>query len=77
MILRAGLCGIKNGEKLPAPVDQSMRHMTEAQKAEYEKLPLSLEEAVECAKGSSFINEDEVLRAVSERFLSLVSSKEM
>ena len=73
MIIRAGLAGIKNNEKLPAPVDKSWRHLTEDEKAAYQKLPMSLEEAIDCAKNSDFLNEDESLHAIVERFLSVLS----
>ena len=72
VILRAGLAGIDNNEKLPEPVDKSSRHLTESEKELYKKLPLSLEEAVDCAKKSSFLNEDPVLKDITERFLSVI-----
>ena len=73
MIIRAGLAGIKNHEKLPAPVDRSMRLMSDEEKSGFEKLPLTMDEAIECAKGSDFINGDGDLSAISDRFLSLVT----
>ena len=75
VLIRAGLAGIKNKEKLPEPVDRSWRHLTEAEKASYQKLPMSLEEAVDCAKNSAFLNEDEALKDVVERFLAVISQK--
>ena len=73
MIIKAGLSGIENKERLPEPVERSMRYMTDEEKKAYDKLPLTLDEAVECAKNSSFIGSDEALKRVSERFLSVVT----
>lgn len=73
MIIRAGLAGIKNKEKLPAPMDRSMRYMSEEEKSSYEKLPLTMDEAIECATKSSFLSENEDIKALTERFLSVVS----
>ena len=72
VIIKAGLMGIARGEKLPQPVERSIRDMSDEERSAYDKLPLTLDEAVECAKKSSFINGDEILKSVSDRFLALV-----
>lgn len=55
MILQAGLAGVRNEEKLQAPQDVSSRLMSEEEKASLKKLPLSLQEAIECAENSDFL----------------------
>ncbi len=55
MVIRAGLEGVKKKETLPAPVDTSMRMLTKEQRQGYDKLPESIEEAVECARNSAFL----------------------
>ncbi len=56
MIIQAGLAGVRAEEKLPPAQDRNTRLMTEAEKSHLTKLPVSLDEAIECAKQSDFIN---------------------
>ncbi len=56
MIIQAGLAGVRAEEKLPPAQDISTRLMKEDEKSHLTKLPMSLDEAIECAKNSDFIN---------------------
>jgi glutamine synthetase len=59
VMLAAGLDGIKNKLELPAPVEENVYEMTEAQRAErgIKTLPGSLWEAVELARNSKLVRE--------------------
>jgi glutamine synthetase len=59
VMLAAGLDGIKNKIELPAPVEENVYEMTEAQRAErgIKTLPGSLWEAVELARNSKLVRE--------------------
>ncbi len=56
MVIQAGLAGVRNSEKLPPAQDISSRLMSQEEKKHLPKLPMSLEEAIECANTSEFIN---------------------
>ncbi|MBO6214180.1 MAG: glutamine synthetase [Lachnospiraceae bacterium] len=71
MIIQAGLCGIKKGEKLPPPVDKSIRLCDKKERESFGKLPLSLNEAIEWAKSSEFIRQPGIYE-LAGRFLELV-----
>ena len=55
-VIQAGLEGIRNKETLPEPVNVSMRKMTESEKQRFDKLPLSIGEAANCARESAFLH---------------------
>ncbi len=76
MILKAGLAGIKNHEILPDPLEKSSRYISEEERSSYTKLPLSLDEAIDCAKNSTFIAEDEGLKGLADRFIHLLKEKD-
>lgn len=71
MVIRAGLEGVKNQEQLPPPVDKSSRLVNDEEKASYDKLPESLQEAVDYAKNSSFI-QSTFCKDISNRFIEVV-----
>lgn len=71
MLIQAGLAGVRNKEELPPPMDKSSRLMKEEEKSGCNKLPLSLEEAVECAKNSTFL-QDGVCRDIANRFIEVI-----
>ena len=56
MIIQAGIAGVKNKEKLPPATDVSFRFLNEDNSASLDKLPESIEEAIEFASNSDFIN---------------------
>lgn len=75
IIIQAGLEGVRNDEKLPAPQDVSSRHMSDEQLAKLEKLPVSLEEAIECAENSEFLNNAQ-FSDVAKRFISTIKKSQ-
>ena len=56
IIIQAGLAGVRNKEQLPPPLDINSRFLTEDRSAYLDTLPLSIEDAIECASNSDFIN---------------------
>lgn len=75
MILKAGLEGVKHHEKLPEPVEKSSRHISDEERASYQKLPLTLEEAHECARNSVFLHENAETEQVVNRYLGEISKR--
>ena len=55
IIIQAGLAGVNNKEKLPPALEVNSRQLTDDISANLEMLPLSLDEAIECAENSQFI----------------------
>ena len=76
IVIQAGLAGVRNKEQLPPPVDKSGRHMTDEEKAKFEKLPLSLQEAVDCAKNSKFI-QDTACKDIANRFIEVIEKNRL
>ncbi len=72
VILKAGMEGIRNSEKLPAAVDVSSLDIAEDERKNYMLLPLSLSEAKEDAKNSDFIHSDEKLKKIADKFLEVL-----
>ncbi len=71
MVIQAGLEGVRNKEELPPPLDISARKLTEAEKAKYDTLPESLEEAVAIAKNSSFL-QNGVRKDIANHFIDVI-----
>lgn len=71
MVIRAGLEGVRGKEELPPPVDTSMRTMTKEQRSGYDKLPESIEEALDCAASSTFLK-DGSCAGIAERFIHVL-----
>ena len=57
LILAAGLEGIENRYRLPAPVNIDLHHATAAELENIDRLPVNLKEAIEIARTSDFIRE--------------------
>ena len=76
MIIQAGLAGVRNEEVLPPPVDKKLAEVPEEVRNSYGMLPLSLQEAVNCAKQSEFLQQDN-LKDISARFIKLVEENEL
>ena len=74
MILQAGMAGVRGKEKLPQPQDKSVRYMTEEEKKSLTKLPMTLEEAIDCAKESSFLAESDFSK-ITSRYLEIIKSR--
>lgn len=55
LLIRAALLGIENDLKLPEPVDIDLYSADEKTREKYERLPDSLEDALEEAKNSDFV----------------------
>ncbi|XME03440.1 glutamine synthetase family protein [Lachnospiraceae bacterium C1.1] len=72
VILKAGMEGIRQGEKLPEAVDVSSPYISEEEKDNYQQLPLSLFEAKESAKNSKFIFNDDKLKAIAGKLLDIL-----
>ncbi len=76
MVIRAGMEGLRNQETLPAPLDRSMRSMTEEElSAQFDRLPGDLDAAMDCARNSAFL-QDGSCGDLTNRFLSLVEERE-
>ena len=75
MIIRAGLEGIKKGETLPPPVDKSISLCDKKERENFGKLPLSLTEAIEWARGSEFLKQTEIID-IASRFIDLTEEKD-
>ena len=71
MVIRAGMEGVQKKESLPAPLDISSRLVSDEEKKQFEKLPQSLSEAVDCAKHSSFLQSD-TLKNIANRYIEVV-----
>ncbi len=56
IIIQAGIAGVKNKEKLPEATDVNFRFLNKDNSANLERLPESIEEAIEMASNSDFIN---------------------
>ena len=75
MIIYAGLEGIKKNEQLPPPVDKSIMLCDKKERESVGKLPLSLTEAIEWAKGSDFLKQPKLLD-IAQRFIELSEERE-
>lgn len=74
ILLQAGIAGVKNNEKLPAPLDISSRYLTEDRSAYLDTLPLSIEEAIECAQSSDFINNSSFAN-IANNYIETIKSR--
>ena len=74
ILLQAGIAGVKNNEKLPAPLDISSRYLTEDRAAYLDTLPLSIEEAIECAQSSDFINNSSFAN-IANNYIETIKSR--
>ncbi len=59
IIIQAGIAGVKGKEKLPPALEVNSRHMTEEKSAGLTKLPQTIDEAIECASSSDFIQKSD------------------
>ena len=64
---------MKNKEKLPPALEVSSRFLTEDRSAYLEMLPLTIEEAIECAERSSFINKSD-FADIAARYIETIKS---
>ncbi|MCQ2519747.1 MAG: glutamine synthetase family protein [Lachnospiraceae bacterium] len=76
MVIQAGLAGIRGKETLPPPLDIDSRHASEEQKEKYEKLPLSLAEAVDIAKKSQFLQNGKC-KDMANHFIEVVEKNRL
>ena len=76
IVIQAGLAGVRGKEILPPPVDKSSRLVKDEEKASYDKLPLSLTEAVECAKKSGFL-QNSPCKDIANRFIEVIEQEAM
>ena len=74
MVIQAGIAGINNKEQLPPPVDKSSRLVKDEEKASFDKLPCSLQEAVECAKNSDFLQNGNC-KDIANRFIEVIEQE--
>ena len=73
IIIQAGLAGIRNNEQLPPALDVNSRFLTEDRSAYLEMLPLSLEEAIDCAENSDFIKNSD-FADIAARYIETIKS---
>lgn len=76
MMIQAGLAGIRNKEQLPPPVDRSSRLVKDEEKSHFDKLPMSLREAVTCARESAFI-QGSVCKDIANRFIEVIEQEKL
>ena len=74
MVIQAGIAGVNNKEKLPPALEVNSRYLTEDRSAYLEMLPLSIEEAIECAEQSSFINESD-FADIAARYIETIKAR--
>ncbi|SEA23936.1 glutamine synthetase [Pseudobutyrivibrio sp. ACV-2] len=74
MVIQAGIAGVSNKEKLPPALEVNSRYLTEDRSAYLEMLPLSIEEAIECAEQSSFINESD-FADIAARYIETIKAR--
>ncbi len=73
IIIQAGLAGVKNKEQLPPALEVKSRYLTEDRSAYLEMLPLSIEEAIECAGESEFITNSS-FADIAARYIETIKS---
>lgn len=76
MVIQAGLAGLRGKEQLPPPLDISGRKATEAEHKKYEMLPENLQEAVNCAKNSSFL-QNGTCKEMSNHFIKVIEENRL
>ena len=74
ILIQAGLAGVKNKEKLPAPLDVNSRYLTEDRSAYLDTLPLSIEEALDVASNSDFINNSD-FAGIANHYIETIKSR--
>ena len=74
MVIQAGIAGVNNKEKLPPALEVNSRYLTEDRSAYLEMLPLSIEEAIECAEQSSFINDSD-FADIAARYIETIKAR--
>ena len=67
---------MKNKEKLPEPLEKPGYTISDEERKKYQKLPLSLGEAIDVARESEFLN-DEKRKAITDRFLDTLKDNEL
>lgn len=73
IIIQAGLAGVRNKENLPPALEVNSRFLTEDRSSYLECLPLSIEEAIECAESSDFIQNSSFAEIVT-RYINTIKS---
>ncbi len=73
IIIQAGLAGMRNEEKLPPALEVNSRFLTEDRSSYLDTLPLSIEEAIECAKNSDFIKNSN-FADIADRYIETIKS---
>ena len=68
------LGGVNNNEKLPPALEVNSRYLTEDRSAYLEMLPLSIEEAIECAQNSDFINNSD-FADIAARYIETIKAR--
>ncbi len=74
MVIQAGIAGVNNNEKLPPALEVNSRYLTEDRSAYLEMLPLSIEEAIECAQSSDFINNSD-FADIAARYIETIKAR--
>lgn len=76
IVIQAGIEGIRGKETLPPPLEVSSRYATAEDKKKYEKLPESLQEAVDYAKKSAFI-QNGACKEMANHFIKVVEQNRL
>ncbi len=73
IIIRAGLAGVENKETLPPELEVNSRFLTEDRSAYFDMLPSSIEEAIDCAENSDFIQNSE-FADIAARYIETIKN---
>lgn len=73
MVIQAGLAGIANKEQLPPALEVNSRFLSDDRSAYLEMLPLSIEEAIDCAENSDFIKNSS-FADIATRYIETIKS---
>ncbi len=73
MVIQAGLAGVANKEQLPPALEVNSRFLSDDRSAYLEMLPLSIEEAIDCAENSEFIKNSSFAN-IATRYIETIKS---
>lgn len=71
IILQAGMAGVRGNEKLPPALEVKSRLLSESEYSKLKMLPASIEEAIECAENSSFL-QDSNFAKIAENYIETI-----
>ncbi|MCR4567672.1 MAG: glutamine synthetase family protein [Pseudobutyrivibrio sp.] len=73
MVIQAGLAGVRNKEQLPPALEVNSRFLTFDESSDLQTLPLTIEEAIDCAQKSDFINNSK-FADIAKRYIETIKA---